>query len=134
MSKATTRRRSFPACQSCPKAGRLQPRWVPANALNMNLNRFAQFFVRFNGLCFVFWALYDALDFPVIYQNYRTVHEFPLRDSFLAREFFIFVARLALQLLAAVVLLGRTDKVITFVLTGQWRTPAPDEAADRPNS
>jgi hypothetical protein len=89
----------------------------------MNLDRFARFFVRFNGLCFLFWAVHELFDFPYLYSSFTIAKETGTTDSILARGFYVFVGKLSLQLLAAALLLLRTDKVITFVLTGKWRLP-----------
>ncbi len=86
---------------------------------------FARFFVRFHGFVFLFWVIHDLLGFPIVYDNFRIVHEHALRDAVLAREFLIYLARIALQLFATAILLGRTEKVITFVLTGRWCTVRP---------
>lgn len=89
----------------------------------LNLDTFARFFVRFYGLTFIFWAFYEGLDLPVRYENYRVIHESQLFDKAMAREFAVFVIRVALQLLVGLLLLGRTDRVITLILTGHWRDP-----------
>jgi hypothetical protein len=89
----------------------------------MNLDSFARFFVRFNGLSFLFWAVYELFSLPEVYANYAIMKDNFASDSILAREFYVFIGRLALQLIAAALLLARTDKVITFVLTGKWRLP-----------
>ena len=90
----------------------------------MNLDSFARFFVRFNGLSFAFWAIHSLFDFPYLYSNFSIAKETGGTDSILAREFHVFAGKLALQLLAAALLLAKTDKVITFILTGEWRVPA----------
>jgi multisubunit Na+/H+ antiporter MnhG subunit len=92
--------------------------------LPMNLDVFARFFVRFNGLCFVFWALHSLFDFPQVYTNYSIAKETGISGSILAREFYVFAGKFTLEILAAALLLARTNHVITFILTGQWR-PGP---------
>ncbi len=96
----------------------------------MNLDSFARFFIRFNGLTFIYWAIYTLFDFPQIYSNYAIAKDSGLTDSILAREFYGFVGKLAMQVLAAAVLLSRTDKVITFTLTGEWRAPISSKNPD----
>ena len=98
----------------------------------LNLDSFARFFVRFYGLTFIFWAFYDVLDLPVRYENYRTIHELQLFDQVAAREFAVFVIRVALQLLVGLLLLGRTDRVITLILTGRWRDPVRAPNSNEP--
>ena len=90
----------------------------------MNLDNFARFFVRFNGLCFAFWAIHSLFDFPYLYSNFTIAKETGVSGSILSREFYVFVGKFALEVLAAALLLARTDKVITFVLTGAWRLPS----------
>ncbi len=90
----------------------------------MNLDSFARFFVRFNGLCFAFWAIQSLFDFPYLYSNFTIAKEAGVSGSILSREFYVFVGKFALDVLAAALLLARTDKVITFVLTGAWRLPS----------
>jgi hypothetical protein len=90
----------------------------------MNLDSFARFFVRFNGLCFAFWAIHSLFDFPYLYSNFNIAKETGASGSILSREFYVFVGKFLLEVLAAALLLARTDKVITFVLTGAWRLPS----------
>jgi hypothetical protein len=90
----------------------------------MNLDSFARFFVRFNGLCFLFWAIHSLFDFPYLYSNFNIGKETGASGSILSREFYVFVGKFLLEILAATTLLARTDKVITFVLTGAWRLPS----------
>ncbi len=89
----------------------------------MNLDNFARFFVRFNGLCFLFWTVHSLVDLPYVYGTYKIVHEVLPITAAGVREFWMLIARVALQLLAAAVLFGRTDEVITLLLTGEWRKP-----------
>jgi len=93
----------------------------------MNLDHFARFFVRFNGVCFLFWALFECLGLPFFYLKYVFTQDITLSEVLLAQDFFIALGRICMQLLAAAILLGRTDKLITFILTGQWRLPAREE-------
>lgn len=95
----------------------------------MNLDLFARFFVRFHGLCFAFWAMQSLLDFPYVYSNFEIAKELGSTDSILTREFYVLAGRVALEAFAAALLLTRTDKVITLVLTGRWRYPDPDRTA-----
>jgi hypothetical protein len=87
----------------------------------MNLSDFARFFVRFNGAAFAFWALYAAVDLPYYIQNYRIVHEVSGADSLAARDLATTILKIALQLLPALVLLVRTDEVISLFSKGQWK-------------
>lgn len=97
----------------------------------MNLDSFARFFVRFNGLCFAFWAACSLFELPRHYSDYSIAKETGTTGSVLTREAYIFIGHLAMQLLAAAVLLVRTDKVITFTLTGKWRLPVRENEPEK---
>ncbi len=84
----------------------------------MTILTFARFFIRFNALAFLFWALYALIDFPAYYRNYDIIREFPQTGTAYAQDFWCFVLKVALQLLVAVILFGKTDGVISF-LSGQ---------------
>ncbi|MES2697681.1 MAG: hypothetical protein V4773_29730 [Verrucomicrobiota bacterium] len=92
----------------------------------MNLNDFARFFVRFNGASFVFWAFYTAIDLPPFVRNYRLVHEVRGADVQAAEDLAAIVLKIALQLIIALVLLVKTDQVISLFAKGQWKKePGP---------
>ena len=69
----------------------------------------------------------EALRLPIYYNAYLRTKDLPLRESVFGQEFFVYAGQICLYLLAAAVLLGRTDKLITLILTGQWRLPAKVE-------
>ncbi len=79
----------------------------------MNLNDFARFFVRFNGASFAFWALHTLIDLPPLVRNYTIVHEVRGADALAARDLATFILKVALELLVALVLLVKTENVIT---------------------
>ncbi len=81
----------------------------------MNITTFARFFVRFNALAFLFWAAYALADFPAYYRNYDFVYEFPQAKTAAAQDFWCFILKIALQLLAAVILFAKTDETIKFL-------------------
>jgi hypothetical protein len=93
----------------------------------MTIITFARFFVRFNALAFAFWAIYALIDFPAYYRNYRFLHEFPIQNTEAAQDFWCFVLKIALQLLAAVFLFGKTDRTISLLSHGQWSKIDIDE-------
>ncbi len=96
----------------------------------MNLDSFARFFVRFNGLCFLFWGLHDLISFPIYYSDFSSVNEGLFTDSFFGRQFYAYISQVAFQFLGAAFLLLKTNKVITLVLTGQWRVPKKTTEAE----
>lgn len=93
----------------------------------MNLSDFARFFIRFNGVSFVFWAIYTAIDLPPYIRNYRIVHEVPGADNLAAEDLMAVVIKIVIQLLAAFLLLCKTDPVISLLTKGQWRPIQPPE-------
>lgn len=86
----------------------------------MNISEFARFFVRFNALIYAFWAVYELTNFPAYYRNFITLHEFAEVDSIAARDFTAYILRVALIVFAAVVLFGKTDKIIELLTKGRW--------------
>ena len=86
----------------------------------MNPRDFARFFVRFNGAAFLFCAIYAAIDLPPYGRNYSIVHEIPGADALAARDLATIVLKIALQLLVTLVLLVKTDQVVSLFSRGRW--------------
>ena len=93
----------------------------------MNLSDFARFFIRFNGVSFIFWAIYTAIDLPPYVRNYRLVHEVPGADDLAAGDLLAIVLKIVIQLLVAFLLLAKTDPVISLLTKGQWKPIQPPE-------
>lgn len=96
----------------------------------MSTRDLARFFVRFQALCFLFYAVFELTGFPRAYRSFKMVHEFRELDSAMAEEFWIVVARIGLQLGAAVFLFGWSEKLIDLLTKGVW----PAHVDSRPES
>jgi len=95
----------------------------------MNLPDFARFFVRFNGAAFMFWALCAAIDLPPYVRNYGIVHEIPGADALAGRALATIVLKIALQLVVALLLLFKTDQVVSLLSKGHWKKQ-PNQALE----
>ena len=91
----------------------------------MTTRELARFFVRFQALCFLFYAIYEMTGFGSALRSLQTVHEFTELDSAAAETFWILMSRVTLQLGAAALLYGWTEKVIDFVAKGPGKKEAP---------
>jgi len=97
----------------------------------MTTRELAKLIVRLQAAAFLFYAVIDLTYIGPYYRSYVTVHEVRTTDAIASQNFAAAVLRIALHLLAAVILFGLTERIVTLFAGRSTAAPSPP-VADRP--
>jgi hypothetical protein len=90
----------------------------------MNTKELARFFVRFQGAVFVFYGLVATSYIGSYYRAFDTLHATRDLDAAATISFLGEVFRVGGHFLLAIILLAKTDKVISLFVPEQAHPPA----------